>query len=512
MAAKTVLLVSQRPSDYVEMRRCALSLQKRGYKIQFLYHCIYADLDTEADIIEELIRTMNDGIFERADLIADGKSITPMIPAAIAALKQRLKERRIVKRKPLSKWKMWIVEAARKYETFLTKLRQRRVAANLLDFVYQVLTQIFVVKTYRARLVLYRNHLKEHRPGIIILPEDVVGLVTPLIIRAGHDNQIPSMVVPYTIADQQEAFRSLQSQPNYSARQWVNHPLALFCRSWVMHQNGIALVRLPAAYILGHLITKTSPPDPWMMNSGFANAIAVENRAMYDFYRKAGIPESKMQVVGAPYDDELASFVANKESELVTLRRTLGIDGSKPLLLIGGCPDQTGSCPGFDFDSMTDFAAKLAAALAVLRDDYAIVVRPHPNYPQLGDMLARHGIITTDIDTARLVALSDLYIAFASATIRWAIACGIPTVNYDVFQYDYDDFKKVAGVISVTRYSDFTSAVAQMRLTDPQRASLMENARKDAPHWGQLDGKSLDRIVALVESLCALKPVPRTAS
>ncbi len=35
-----------------------------------------------------------------------------------------------------------------------------------------------------------------------------------------------------------------------------------------------------------------------------------------------------------------------------------------------------------------------------------------------------------------LVPLCSLYVASVSATIRWAIACGKPVVNYDVYRFE----------------------------------------------------------------------------
>ena len=507
---KTVLLVAQRPSDYVEMRRCALALRSRGYQIHFCYHCIYGDVTAEIPILREIAEFVQNKTFVRADVVAELHSIREIKIEDFDDLIWRLNRKPLVAPKKRYSW--WRHFVSVRLRGIKYRLADTRAWAVLREFLSQVATQFLVIRTYLARMSAYRSHLKRTQPNIIILPEDVVGLVTPLMIRGGQEQGIPSLIVPYTIADQQEAFRSLQSRPNYQMHHWVNYPVALLRRSWVMRQDGIALVRLPAAYIVGHTLTRTSPPDPWMMNSGYANAIAVENRAMFDFYRRAGIPETKMQIVGAAYDDQLAGFLNNKKAELEKLGGELGVTVDKPLFVIGGCPDQSGSCPAFEFRDMADFAAHLAGALAPLKDDYFMIVRPHPNYPELGTMLSRYGFISTEIDTARLVALSDVYVAFASATIRWAIACGIPTINYDVFQYDYDDFKKVSGVMNVMRYDDFRSTVERMRPNNPERAKLAERARTEAPRWGQLDGKSLDRIVALIESLCASKPVLRTAS
>src|SRR5262249_39475304 len=149
-----------------------------------------------------------------------------------------------------------------------------------------------------------------------------------------------------------------------------------------------------------------SPPDPWMMNSGFANAIAIENEAMLEYYVKAGLPRSKMHISGAIYDDYLARYKLNKTEQLAVLRSELGIEGNKPLLLIGGCPDQSTSCPaGFEFSDMEDFVNWLSTALKLLAQKYEVIVRPHPNYARMAEIMAARGIRATMIDTARLVAL-----------------------------------------------------------------------------------------------------------
>ena len=51
--------------------------------------------------------------------------------------------------------------------------------------------------------------------------------------------------------------------------------------------------------------------------------------------------------------------------------------------------------------------------------------------------------------TSELVPLCDLYVASVSSTIRWAIACGKPVVNYDVYRYRYTDFISLDGVLII---------------------------------------------------------------
>lgn len=487
---RTALIVAQRPSDFVEMRRCAVALHARGWRIVLAYHCIYLDQANEQGIIDEI-----------DDLIATGVIAERMIFATIQYKVKQPNSHKggSTKRRGRLRRALWLVRH--------WLLKWPRAIKRVVPL------YLFYITTYLKRQRAYEALMRSVQPDAMILPEDVVGLVTPLIIKAGQRNGVPSLILPYTIANQQEAFQSLKGQRNYRMRHWANYPCGLLWPRWVMRQDGHAVIRLPAPHVIAHALTRTSPPDPWMMNSGFANAIAVENEAMFDYYRKAGIPAGKMHVVGAIYDDYLAQFLLDKPSALAKLRAELGLDSGKPLLVVGGCPDQTGNCPaGFEFAGMAEFSERLAAALAPLKDAYQIVFRPHPNYREMGVAMEAAGIAATQIDTARLVALSDLYIAFGSATIRWAIACAVPTVNYDVFHYDYDDFKQVDGVVNVNEYEAFAAELARLPPGSARLEALKAAIKGPSLRWGKLDGKSVDRIVALLDDLCALKPVPRTSA
>ena len=109
-------------------------------------------------------------------------------------------------------------------------------------------------------------------------------------------------------------------------------------------------------------------------------------------------------------------------------------------------------------------------------------------------MLSRHGIATTMAPTSSIVPLADLFIAFASSTIRWAIACGIPTVNYDVFHYHYGEYSGATGVETVDGSRAFREAVRSLTPGSPRMQALEANARQDRARWSVMDGRGIERI------------------
>ncbi len=128
-----------------------------------------------------------------------------------------------------------------------------------------------------------------------------------------------------------------------------------------------------------------------------------------------------------------------------------------------------------------------------------VLVRPHPRIPL--DRFANFGnscIKLTWQPTVELIPLCDLYVASISATIRWAIACGIPTVNYDTFRYRYGDYESVAGVIGVEEVSEFRALITRF-VDDPVfAAELAEKQQSVMRYWGQSDDQVGQRFASLV--------------
>ena len=269
-----------------------------------------------------------------------------------------------------------------------------------------------------------------------------------------------------------------------------------------MTQGQYDLVRMPAAHVFVHEWLGLSPPDPWMMNSGYSKRICVDSQASFDYFSRAGIPTEQLTITGSHSQDQLASVLREKELRLQALRSQLGLVGEKPVLLVSGCPNQlAGEVPACEFESMQALAEHVGGALKSLEPYYHLVVRPHPNYQEFGSMLQAFGVPTSLAPTAELVPLCDLFLAFASATIRWASACGIPTVNYDVFNYGYGDFAASKGVTTVSTSTDFLALMADMKPESKRYRELCSFAQTDAAYWSVMDGQGVQRIEAVLNEL-----------
>jgi hypothetical protein len=135
-----------------------------------------------------------------------------------------------------------------------------------------------------------------------------------------------------------------------------------------------------------------------------------------------------------------------------------------------------------------------------------VVLSLHPSTKKEDvEFIAELGVKISDRPIAELIPLCDYYVACISATIQWAIACGKPVVNYDVYRYRYTDYQGLRGVLTIEEQDQFLDVLHRMATDGTFRNEIAEFQKIDAPRWGNLDGKAGQRIIALFDELIEKK-------
>jgi hypothetical protein len=215
-------------------------------------------------------------------------------------------------------------------------------------------------------------------------------------------------------------------------------------------------------------------------------------------------------VTGGMSDDTLAAMLRDRVAQRASLRTELGLPSDRRIALCA-FPDDRFALAGAprDFADYQDLVRFVVSTLQSMTG-FSLVIRLHP---RAGDEARRlveaAGGKISHRDTAALVPVSDLYVASVSATIRWAIACGKPVVNYDVYRLRLADYNDVPGVLRVEDRQEFV-AVTRRLATDPAFFdSVRAKQEAVASEWAELDGQSGARIMACLDRLIAAGRKPR---
>lgn len=344
------------------------------------------------------------------------------------------------------------------------------------------------------------------KPVLIALPEANLFYSSQFVIRAAHLNAIPVTIVPFTIVNTLEWAEAFFDVALYQANKGWNRLFARAFPYWVLKHRDHRLI-LPPVHILACEYFNMVPAIPWLINSGDVDAIAAESQFMSDYYLRAGIRKEKIYFTGALSDDRLFSLLLERDQYRRALGERFGILIREKVILIGLPPDQFGGGKrqGCEFDSYEDLIRFMVGTVTSLSGSQAtVLINLHPRIKHVDVLwLASLGATIVDEPIERLVPLVDVYVAVASATIRLGISCGIPVVNYDAYQYDYDDYKGLAGVCEVKSQHDYETVVDGL-IHDQLFYSKIHSAQKaTASNLCLVDGKAGERLLNLFNQLTA---------
>jgi hypothetical protein len=350
------------------------------------------------------------------------------------------------------------------------------------------------------RFALCEEVLSHKDYTAILMCEDNIDFDTSVWILAAHQRGIRCIIVPYTIANTVELTEAyVFSKPLQLETSALNRVFARLFPKWANRHKGRRFLRVHPARIAAIEVLGLAPPNPWLLNSGFADVIAVESLAMHDYYSEAGISPSQLVMTGTLVDDLMSRVAADAANRRRALLTEAGLPLDRPVLLCAFPPNQ-GSFdrPGCEFSDFDDKLRFWGECLGAVKGWNVIVARHPKTRPGQLDRLIEFGLTLTDHDTASLIPLCDLYVASVSATIRWAIACAKPVINYDSYRLDFQDYPGIAAVVWTNTKVGFRELVSTITGDAAHFARLQEAQRREARRWGFQDGLSGHRLHALI--------------
>jgi hypothetical protein len=340
--------------------------------------------------------------------------------------------------------------------------------------------------------------IERTRPQVIVMMEDNAEGLTGVMTSAARRAGIPFIILPDYIPNPVEPATYYRDSKAHQVRTLLDWLVATAYPKWTYAHNGRMMIRLPAPTILAYHLLRCDPPAPWILNAGYANAIALDSTAMWNHYLSLGFRQSKLRVIGTAQDDRLHARFTDRSVLRAELMQDLGLPADRPIVLCAFPPDQYASSDtnAFEYPTYANLVAAWFAELAAISDKANVIVRPHPRTaPGLLERDCPPGVHIVWTPTEDLIPICDLYVASVSTTIRWALGLGLPVLNYDCYRYGYGDFSSAQGVLECTDRDAFASA---LRDTIADTRELAAKASSDRHAWGQVDGKYAKRLRLLL--------------
>lgn len=333
----------------------------------------------------------------------------------------------------------------------------------------------------------------------LVLAEDNVERDSHAWIRAARRRAIPSTVVTYGTLSPTEAENAYRRSPAHAVEPLERGILARRLGRWLRVGPDYAITRLPLEQALGRELAGFVTRDPWLVNTGAVDRIAVESEGSRAAYLAAGFDAERVITTGHLFHDRLARDPETRASGRAALAERHGLSLDRPWLVVAMPPNQCDHRP-VDRDAGFPDLVRRFCDLPAEITGFEVVVSPHPNLLGPDRELVRSAQGTlVEVPVADLLGLADAYLACVSSTISWALALGLPTIDYDCYRYRYEDKAGEPGLVTAR---DADSLVRALRaLADPSERERWRSASAArASWWGLTDGLASDRIVDLVLS------------
>jgi O-antigen/teichoic acid export membrane protein len=352
----------------------------------------------------------------------------------------------------------------------------------------------------------------DYRPDLIVLPEQNLGYGHDVFAAVSRSSGTPILVMPYTISGQQEWAASFRHLLECRVKGFLRRLVARAFPDWVYVVDGERLIP-PIAWLFSSEHLRCVPAIPWVTNSEPNGVFAVDSLFVKNFFEREGVDTSGWKIVGSLTEDRMFHARQRRDAIRKEEARRLGLNPELPFILIGLPPNQFGRGMGEgvefgDFCSLVEFI--VAAVVEVAGERFNVVVNLHPRTRREDVAFIEEGPVR--ISGARIEALlpaAHFYVSVASATLRWAIACEVPAINYDAYRYDYRDYQERQGVVQVKTREQFKQQVAAIAQDNTYRDRLLQAQSADAGQLFKMDGKAEARIFALMTDLCS---APRSAA
>ncbi len=365
---------------------------------------------------------------------------------------------------------------------------------------------ISTVSEVQKHLYFIRKLIKDNHIAVMLISESSPAYGAPHIIESAHREGIPVITLPIEKATSRHYAENYLYDTDLYLNRIINKVISLVKPHWVFEHTGIKLIRLQPELILSLEWLGLDCPNPWLLVNNSEDAIAVDSEASLEHYLMEGIPADCLHLVGNAEHDLMYETIQNRAQSLRSLCSRLDLKTNTPILLSPLVQDHYNSgrpeCDFQDYESMVEFWVKSLATV----QGYQVIINLHPSHSynqetRKWNYLEKWGVRVCNDDLTTLIPLSDLYVAAGSSTIPWAIACGIPVINYDIYRYRQMLYQDTPGVLEVQEQEDFLFELGKITKDARYYQQIKNHQVATSRKWGILDGKANERLIRLIKSL-----------
>lgn len=362
------------------------------------------------------------------------------------------------------------------------------------------LRQVFKQRKRAARKILSENNI-----SAVICSEDGISGELAFFVVA-KELGIPVIDVPYGNATEYDFDVALKQREKEGSiiqpAGWILFLLGIFASKWLKKTTYPNALLLEPEHVMALESLGISLDNAWIVHGGKSDILCAENKVAVCQYLREGILEDKIRETGSPYCDVLTEALCDREDSGERFFTSEKIEPHVTWVLVSWPPSYHETYPGTnEFGSYLDMTRRIFEFLLLL-PNVKLTVSLHPACDDdVLVLLSDLGVNVSEEYVVSLIAKHDVFTTYFSSTIRWALSCGIPVINYDAYHLNLSTYDTAPGFLNAKNFEQYCQMFMDITSNDEMYVDLSKKQIANAPEWGGLDGKNTKRVFEEVDRL-----------
>ena len=233
--------------------------------------------------------------------------------------------------------------------------------------------------------------------------------------------------------------------------------------------------------------------NPWVMGGGNSDLMMVEGDASYQRYAQEGTPVEKMVVTGHGSNDELCRVYEGRENLRCLKCNKYSFDPEQKVVIVA--LPQLGEHKIMSWEHHWIEIHFLCQVMQKIEANILISLHPRMDPEKYLFIQKDYGIQMADEQLVDILPIADIFLSCFSSTVEWSIMCGIPTVAFDFYTFNYKLYSNINSLIVINEKKLFLELLRKLVNNKVFYTETKKRTEKDSSSFGRMDGSCRTRIV-----------------
>jgi hypothetical protein len=356
-------------------------------------------------------------------------------------------------------------------------------------------------KTFQIRrqLKMANRLLRELRPRAIVVPGDRNTGLEPLILRAGRELGIVSIIPPIAISATIDGlFIARRKNEGYfvTKRPDFKHD---FPNQWRHdHLSGEDLSFYGMTTTRAYDVQGVLSDNPWVIGGGLSDWVMAESEDVKLRYVALGVAAEKIVVTGHPDHDELSASLRDKSVTRLQIIKKYRLDPSQKTLIL--CLPNWAEVGFKSWEWHWAENEFLCRCVTRLNCNVLLSLHPSQSREQYSFLEERYPPLRIlDERLATVLPATDIYITgLSSSTVPWAVLAEVPIVLADHYPEKDRIHFGLPGVIYVSESKNMEATLERLVRDEDYFQDLRRQQRASGHLYGIPDGYAMKRITEML--------------